>query len=224
MTTQSVTSLIDRLNLQDLLERLEEPENFRNEPPLPPLGPLRDGRSHAFERLFDAVWMEPHRLNKLLAAERSLVMATNWIGENVLHWMAVENRVWEIELLRSLGSPIPPFALVEALELGNCETVILLLELGVDVEHVYCRSAFARTTDLPRHKRRLMRSYFHQYGHDLDEPSPLKPGRSQGREEGDRREKTVRTRAKPSARRPNRHKQSRRPMNHLHQQLQAQDA
>eukprot|EP01031_Cornospumella_fuschlensis_P050519 gene50519-61804_t len=74
MTTQCVTSLIDRLNLQHLLESLDEPEHFRSQPPLPPLGPLYEGRSYAFERLFDAVWLEPHRLNKLLAAERSLVM------------------------------------------------------------------------------------------------------------------------------------------------------
>ncbi|MGA4634073.1 hypothetical protein ACPA5B_09325 [Pseudomonas solani] len=224
MTTQCVTSLIDRLNLQHLLESLDEPENVRSQPPLPPLGPLYEGRSYAFERLFDAVWLEPHRLNKLLAAERSLVMATDWTGENVLHWMAVENRVREIELLRALGSPIPPYALIEAMDLGHCETVILLLELGVEVNLTSCRNAFAVSSYLPPHKRRLIRSYFQQYGHDLDSPSPLKPGRSQGREEGERRRKTLRTRAKPSARRPNRHKQARRPMNHLHRQLQAQDA
>ena len=221
MTTQCVTSLIDLPFSESLVTELfYASENLRNGPPLPPWGPLHDGRSYAFERLFYAVWLEPHRLNRLLAAERSLLMATNWIGENVLHWMAVENQVREIELLRGLGSPIPPFALVEALELGNCETVILLLELGVDVDLVSCSSTFAGTSLLSPHRRRLMRSYFHQYGYDLSPPSSLKPGRNQGKEKGDRRKKTLRTRATLLARRPNRRKQNRRSMNCLHRQLQ----
>ena len=126
------------------------------------------GRTYDFIRLLDAVLHEPHKVPLMVAENRDILRATNWIGENVLHWLAVENHVEGISLLRSLGSPIPTWALVEAVEMGNIETVILLLELGVEVEFSYCRNALEhKSPNITPKKIRLMKSYFKQFGYEM---------------------------------------------------------
>lgn len=221
MSTQCVISLVKRIELDHLLDlALNSASDLHNEPPLPPCGCIRPEQHYAFGRLFDAVHLEPHRLHQLLAAERDLVIAGNGLGENVLHWMAVENRVQEIEWLRGLGSPIPEPALVEAVELGHCETVILLLELGVEVDRHACRIALLDSPLIPG-KRRLIERYFRQFGHDLNEPSSAKRRRRTHPKPKPRVAGTYRRR--PSANRPNRRLSPRRPANLRYQQLQARD-
>jgi hypothetical protein len=171
---------------------------------------LEPGRSYAFEVLFDAVCLEPHNIPKLVAADRQLLRATNWIGENVLHWFAVENGIEEIALLRSLGSPIPQWALVEAMEMGHCETVILLLELGAEVDIGACRTSFASNPfEVSSRKRRLIRSYFQQFSYSLDTESTDKPLR-RSPAPPPRAIPSLWRKPKPHARRPSRRKQPRR--------------
>ncbi len=90
------------------------------------------------------------------------------MGENVLHWLAVENRHEEIRLLRSLGSPIPIYALVEAVEHGHIETVIALLELGAEV--IPSDITRALNNKYYAHSKRtksLISRYFIQFGYEI---------------------------------------------------------
>ena len=94
---------------------------------------LKKGRTHGFGLLLDAIMFEPHKVRAIVSAYPDIVYETCWVGENVLHWLAIENKHEEIRLLRSLGSPIPRYALVHAVEHGHTETIIALLELGAEV-------------------------------------------------------------------------------------------
>jgi len=125
-------------------------------------------KSHDFDILLDAVLNEPHKVKDIVNSNRECLRAVNYSGENVLHWLAVENRTEEVELLRSLGSPIPEFALVHALEAGHTEMVILLLELGADPNIETCKNSLNNPIwELRKKTKRLMRSYFKQYGHEI---------------------------------------------------------
>ncbi|WP_160015146.1 hypothetical protein [Pseudomonas sp. 8BK] len=126
--------------------------------------------NYDFYLLLDAVLNEPHKVKDIVVKNRAILDAENLSGENVLCWLALENLIEGVSLLRSLGSKIPQFTLCEAIEMGNTEMVILLLELGADIEAEisFCRSAIDNEIyNLSSKKKRLIRSYFEQYGHEI---------------------------------------------------------
>ena len=132
---------------------------------------LKKGRTHGFGILLDAVLNEPHKVRDIVTDNPEILYETCWAGENVLHWLAVENKTEGIELLRSLGSPIPAFALINAVEHGHTETVILLLELGAEINE-YISSTCSRSLKrnsfkISDKKIGLMKSYFKQYGYEI---------------------------------------------------------
>ena len=102
-------------------------------------------KSHDFDILLDAVLNEPHKVKDIVVKNRDCLRAVNYTGENVLHWLAVENRTEDVKLLRSLGSPIPELAFEDALEGGNIEMVILLLQLGASPNISMCNNSFSFT-------------------------------------------------------------------------------
>jgi len=125
-------------------------------------------KSYDFDVLLDAVLYETHKVKDIVVANRECLRAVNYSGENVLHWLAVENHTEGVALLRSLGSPLPEFALIHALEAGHTEMVILLLELGADPNVEICKRSLSNPLwELNDKTKRLMRSYFRQYGHEL---------------------------------------------------------
>ncbi|WP_444925300.1 ankyrin repeat domain-containing protein [Microbulbifer sp. TRSA002] len=125
-------------------------------------------KSQDFDILLDAVLNEPHKVNDIVTGNRECLRAVNYSGENVLHWLAVENHTEGVQLLRSLGSPIPEFALIHALEAGHTEMVILLLELGADPNIEACKRSLNNSLWVLSDKtKRLIRSYFKQYGHEI---------------------------------------------------------
>lgn len=132
---------------------------------------LKKGRSHEFGLLLDAVLNEPHKVRDIVSDNPEILYETCWAGENVLHWLAIENHTEGIELLRSLGSPIPEFALIHAVEQGNTETVILLLELGAElneyIANTCSRSLKINSFEISDKKIRLMKSYFKQFGYEI---------------------------------------------------------
>jgi len=83
-----------------------------------------------FGRLHDAVLFEPGKIHSIVKDKPSVLEATNRTGENVLRWCALENRYEDVKLLRSLGSSIQEASLMEAIEMGNTDMLILLLDLG----------------------------------------------------------------------------------------------
>ncbi|WP_144407723.1 ankyrin repeat domain-containing protein [Gynuella sunshinyii] len=129
---------------------------------------LKVGRTHGFGVLLDAVLNEPHKLNDIIKAYPGILYETCWAGENVLHWLAVENKYEEIRLLRKFGSPIPRFALVHAVEMRHLETVITLLELGAEVvpEEIQ-RAIKCSYYDTSKRKTAILRSYFSQFGYEV---------------------------------------------------------
>ena len=125
-------------------------------------------KSHDFDILLEAVLYEPHKVKDIVISNRECLRAVNYSGENVLHWLAVENHTEGVALLRSLGSPLPEFALIHALEAGQTEMVILLLELGADPNIEICKRSLNNSLwELSDKTKRLMRSYFKQYGHEI---------------------------------------------------------
>ena len=83
-----------------------------------------------FGRLHDAVLLEPEKIRSIVRENPETLEATNRTGENVLRWCALENRFDDVKLLRSLGSSIQEASLTEAIEMGNTDMLLLLLELG----------------------------------------------------------------------------------------------
>lgn len=125
---------------------------------------LKVGKSHGFIRLLDAVLNEPHKVKDIVAGNPGIVYETCWAGENVLHWLAIENKYEEIKLLRSLGSPIPKYSLIHAVELGHTETVITLLELGAEFVPTEIEKALNCTYfDKSKKTKSLIRRYFAQF-------------------------------------------------------------
>ncbi|MCG8093989.1 MAG: ankyrin repeat domain-containing protein [Candidatus Thiodiazotropha endolucinida] len=129
---------------------------------------LKKGRTHGFGVLLDAVLYEPHKVKDIVTSNPEILYETCWAGENVLHWLAVENKHEEIRLLRSLGSPIPRFALVDAVEFGHLETIITLLELGCEVQLSYCKKALEQNeSNFSKRKISIIKSYFSQFGFEI---------------------------------------------------------
>jgi ankyrin repeat protein len=117
-----------------------------------------------FYRLLDAVLHEPEKVRHIVAERPMILEECNLTGETVLHWLAVENHIDGIRLLRRLGATIPDYALIHAAELGNTEAVVVLLELGADlrgwdVERTLRNPMFG----LSKEKKRRIRSYVAQY-------------------------------------------------------------
>ena len=132
------------------------------------IGEMGGEYEHGFDVLLDAVLNEPHKVKDIVTKNREFLVATNGAGENVLAWLAVENHVEGVRLLRSVGSPIPAFALYEAIQAGNTEMIILLLELGAEIDIELCRSSLYNPIfGLNKKQRRLIESYFQQYGYKI---------------------------------------------------------
>ena len=120
--------------------------------------------------LLDAVVNEPGKVPEIVRADPDILDgATSAVGETVLHFLAVENHVEGIKLLRNLGASIPDHALYEAISLGHTETVALLLELGADPTRSQSEVEIERpeNTGLDRRTKQLLRSYLDQYGYTL---------------------------------------------------------
>ncbi len=112
--------------------------------------------------------LEPHKVRSIVTDNPELLYETCWAGENVLHWLAIENKHEEIRLLRSLGSPIPTQALRNAVEHGHLETVITLLELGAEViQSDMAQAINNKYFPLSKAKKSLIRRYFKQFGYEI---------------------------------------------------------
>lgn len=119
-------------------------------------------------RLLEAVLSEPEKVPAIVAEDRTILDAVDCCDETVLHWLAVENHVDGVTLLRSLGAQISPWALVHSMQVGNTEMVILLLELGVEPEVSVCKRTLENPLfKLTKKQKRLMRSYFSQFGYEI---------------------------------------------------------
>ena len=129
-----------------------------------------------FYRLLYAVLDEPEKVAAIVHERRAILEETNFTGETVLHWLAVENHTDGIRLLRSLGATIPLFALIEAVEHGHLETIILLLELGADPEGFPLERMLRNPIrDISKRERQIIRGYFEQYGYAVDSSEQENP-------------------------------------------------
>ena len=135
---------------------------------IPKYDALKTGRTHGFNVLLDSVFNEPHKLKDIIEADPEILYETCWVGENVLHWLAIENKHEEIRLLRKFGSPIPRLALIQAVEMRHLETVITLLELGAQVVPEEIERAINFTDyDSSKKKTAILKSYFSQFGYEI---------------------------------------------------------
>ena len=102
----------------------------------------------------------------MVKADPSILEVTNLTDETVLHYLAIEGHTEGIQLLRSLGAEISSWALLHALQAGQTDTVVLLLELGADPVASDCeRSLDNPIWGLTKKQKRLFRSYLTQYGY-----------------------------------------------------------
>ena len=120
-----------------------------------------------FYRLLFAVLNEPEKVPAIVKERPAILEETNFTGETVLHWLAVENHTDGIALLRSLGAKIPLFALIHAVEHVHLETIILLLELGADPEGFPVdRMLEHPMREITKREKQIVRSYFRQFGYE----------------------------------------------------------
>ena len=129
---------------------------------------MKRDNSYEFDILLNAILSEPWKVRDIVKGDEEVLSAINSIGENVLHYLAVENKLEEVKLLRSLGSMIPPYAIAEAASLGHTDMVSLLLELGGEPSISSC-SDNIELGNYPKKKKYEMRGIFRAYGYTLDE-------------------------------------------------------
>ncbi|HBY85594.1 MAG TPA: hypothetical protein DEO86_06940 [Colwellia sp.] len=119
-------------------------------------------------RLLDTVLMEPDKVPALVKENPYILEALNCCDETALHWLAVENNLDGVRLLRSLGANISEWAIHHAIEVGAMEMVILLLELGGEPSIDVCRKYITNEVwELKPKQKRLLISYLNQYGYEL---------------------------------------------------------
>jgi len=124
-----------------------------------------------FGRLLHAVLREPEKVPAIVKERPAILEETNFTNEAVLHWLAVESHTEGIRLLRGLGARIPVYALVETVEGGHLETIILLLELGADPESYPVERMLRRPlVEMSKRIQQIIRSYFMQFGYAVSEP------------------------------------------------------
>jgi len=121
-------------------------------------------RNYEFYRLLDAVLNEPEKVPSIVSERRAILEEKNCLGETVLHWLAVENHVEGVALLRLLGARIPAYAIVHAIEAGHTEMVTRLLELGGDIRGIDLEGVLGNPLwGLSQKKKEFIRRYFSQY-------------------------------------------------------------
>ncbi|MFT4907719.1 MAG: ankyrin repeat protein [Oleispira sp.] len=124
-------------------------------------------RNLGFEILLDALRREsPEKVTNIVKSDVSLLKQTNSIGENALTWCALELMYDQVELLRSLGSPIQEQALSEAIQHGNSDMVNLLLELGGNISEYSAEQSIriAKGFDSGDRILHIMKSHLSAYG------------------------------------------------------------
>ncbi|OZG69999.1 hypothetical protein BTA51_28130 [Hahella sp. CCB-MM4] len=124
--------------------------------------------NYQFERLLTAVLDEPEKVPAIVSEDRSILEERNCCDETALHWLAIENQLEGIALLRGLGAKISPWAIAHAIEAGSLDAVALMLELGGEPELEVCKKYLEnRFWKLTKNQKRLVRSYFKQYGYEI---------------------------------------------------------
>lgn len=124
--------------------------------------------NYHFNRLLEAVLNEPEKVLSMVAENRNILEEEDCCNETALHWLAVENHVEGVALLRGLGARISPWAIAHAIEVGSLEAVILLLELGGEPDIGVCKRYLENPYwELSKKQKRLIRSYFKQYGYEI---------------------------------------------------------
>ncbi len=120
-----------------------------------------------FNRLLDAVLMEPGKVHAIVKAQPSILEEKDPAGETALQWLVIENNIEGVQLLRSMGAKVPPYALQQAAEMGYTDMVITLLELGADASGQNIIEAMENPLwELPKKTKRLIGSYLKQYGYE----------------------------------------------------------
>ena len=123
---------------------------------------------YEFGVLLDAMENEPHKVNAIVNADRSILEATNRTGENALRWFALENRFDEVRKLRSLGSTIQEQTLSEAVGMGNTEMVGLLMELGAEPNLTSCKEEMNRKfNQLTSRQKNIIKKHFQDFGFEI---------------------------------------------------------
>jgi len=91
-----------------------------------------------FERLIRAVVDDKNAADRLVSSDPKIIEARNGIGETVLHYLAVENRLNDVAWLLDHGADINTAndfgntPLSEAASLGYCKLCDFLINKGAD--------------------------------------------------------------------------------------------
>ena len=125
-------------------------------------------RNRKFDLLLDAIYREsPEKVREIVGRDRSILEERNSIGENVLTYCALEKGYDEVELLSSLGSSIPEQAVSEAIQAGNSDMLLCLLELGGSISpHSAMQSLSISEKSYKVQERvlHIMKSHLEAYG------------------------------------------------------------
>jgi hypothetical protein len=112
--------------------------------------------------------MEPEKVPTIVKENPNILEALNCCDETPLHWLAIENNLDGVRLLRSLGANISEWAIHHSIEVGAMDMVILLLELGGEPSIDVCRKYLTnKVWELNPKQKRLLISYLKQYGFEI---------------------------------------------------------
>lgn len=126
-----------------------------------------EGKEYGFDRLFEAVIFTPQNVPAMVRDEPELLLCTNYAGETVLQYFAMEGINEIIELLLSCGAQADEWSVYFACGLAHEETIGILLAAGAIPDCESCARELVRWSVSPR-KRRRIKGVFHCYGFELD--------------------------------------------------------
>jgi len=129
---------------------------------------MSESEEYNFLILLEAVLKEPEKVTDIVNGNTGILEAKNSIGENVLHYLAVENKLEEVQMLHALGSTIPQYSISDALSVGHLDMVALLLELGGDPQVRFC-SMHMNGSQFSKKQKYELRGLFRAYGYILEE-------------------------------------------------------
>lgn len=121
-----------------------------------------EGKSYGFDRLFEAVQLQPESVPEMIKEEPELLACENYAGETVLQFFSMEGEFEIVKLLLSCGAYPDDWSVSFACEFAHIDTIILLFEAG-GTPNQFSKNRFL-CYQPSNFKKKQMKKLFDSYG------------------------------------------------------------